>query len=128
MRKKRPRKKHADPSSFPPSKHALHGHISLSICWSLSHLLPAFCPTHLVRWSREPVPFRGESAPFAHVMGRLKGILLESNDLLAHACLRILLQLTYCVTHGILHGAEMRGKPLLSLSTNSVHFSPIGPS
>lgn len=29
------------------------------------------------------------------------------------------MQLTYCVTHGALHGAEMRGEPLLS----EHHFS-----
>lgn len=79
-------------------------------------------PLALLTWSdgpESPVPHRGESA---HVMGRPKGILLESNDLLAHACLGRLCSWHIAWHMGVLHHAEMHGKPLLSLSTNSVHF------
>lgn len=88
-------------------------HICLFVCWLVSHLLPAFCPTQWSDGPESPAPCGGAAAPFAHVMRRLKGIWLESNDLLAHAGLGIRLQLTYCVTHGALHGAETHGEPPL---------------
>lgn len=69
------------------------------------------------------MPRGGEAAPFAHAMRRLRGIPLESNDLLAHACLGIRLQLTYCVTHGAVRGAETCGE-LFPLSTTSVRPHP----
>lgn len=97
--------------------------------FALFQSLMCWQPLDLFTWSDgpgSPVPCRGESVPFVHIVGRLKGILLNSNDVLSHACLG-----NPCVvdilhsTQGALHQAEMRGKPLLSLSTNLVHFPPV---
>lgn len=86
-------------------------------------------PLAFFAWSDDgpesPVPSRGESAPFAHIMGRLEGILLDSNDVLSRACLGD--PAAFDILHdtqGVLHHAEMRGRPPLPLSTNLVHFLP----
>lgn len=72
-----------------------------------------------------PVPSRGESPPFIHIMGRLEGISLDSNDVLPHACLGD--PCAFDILHDtqeVLHHAETRGRPPLPLSTNLVHFLP----
>lgn len=50
---------------------------------------------------------------------------METNDVLAHACLGNPFAVDIlCDTWQGLYYAEMHGKPLLSPSTNPVHFPP----
>ena len=125
MNNKKSGKKHTNPNSLPQDGSMLRfGCISLSICWSVPHLLPASYPPHLGRWSRAPAVLRGRICPFWPIPGRLKGILMETNDMLAHACLGGLsaVDLLYGTQQG-LHPAEVNGKPLLFTQHGWVHSS-----
>lgn len=120
-KKKRSGKKYTDPRFFPPKEGMLcMGHISLLICWSAPYLLEASAPLTWSDSQRAHCP-AGENLFLFHTSRG--GILLESSDLLVHTCLGdpSVVDISQN-TQGVSHHAEMHGKPLLALSTNSVHF------